>query len=147
MKLKTEKLKSDIKSKCLDALYKALDFAKGRNEIRSFLNDVLTESEKIMIGRRILIAKYILDRRPPRDIVAEMGVGLDTIYRVQNWLGGRYKGYEKVIEKFKKTIRYSTKQGSRLRDYYPTGGFADIKRRYKSYYWLSSLLDEISKDK
>ncbi len=147
MKFKTTKIKNDIKSKCLDALYAALDFAKERNETKSFINDILTEGEKIMVGRRILIAKRLLINQPHRRIVAEMGVGLDTVYRVKKWLGGRHKGYEKVVEKINKAVGSSVKRRSGFRDYYPTSGLAEIRRRYKSYYWLSDLLDEINKDK
>ena len=146
MKFETKKIKNDIKSKCLDALYAALDFAKERNETKSFINDILTEGEKIMVGRRILIAKRLLIKQPRRKIVAEMGVGLDTVYRVKKWLGGRHKGYEKVIEKIKKAVGPG-KRRSEFKDYYPTSGLAEIRRRYKSYYWLSGLLDEIDKDK
>ena len=147
MKFVTEKIKSDVRSKCLDALYAALDFAKERNEVKFFVNDILTEGEKIMVGRRILIAKRLLTGQPHREIVAEMGVGLDTVYRVKKWLSGRHKGYEKVIKKIKKVVGSSTKRQSEFRDYYPTSGLAEIRRRYKSYYWLSDLLDEINKDK
>lgn len=146
MKFETKKLKEYAKSRCLDALYAVLDFAKERNEIKSFINDVLTEAEKVMVGRRILIAKRLLIRQSHRRIVAEMGVGLDTIYRVKKWLGGRHKGYERVVEKVKKAVS-PTKRKSEFKDYYPTSGLAEIRRRYKSYYWLSDLLDEINKDK
>lgn len=146
MKFETKKLKKYAKSRCLDALYAALDFAKERNEIKSFISDILTEGEKVMVGRRILIAKRLLIRQPHRRIVAEMGVGLDTVYRVKKWLGSRHKGYERVVERIKKAVR-PTKRNSEFKDYYPTSGFAEIRRRYKSYYWLSDLLDEINKDK
>ena len=147
MKFVNEKIKSNIRSKCLDALYAALDLAKERNEVKSFVNDILTEGEKIMVGRRILIAKRLLTGKPHREIVAEMGVGLDTVYRVKRWLGGRHKGYEKVVEKIRRAVRPSAKRQSEFRDYYPTSGLAEIRRRYKSYYWLSDLLDEMNKDK
>lgn len=75
-----------------------------------------------------------------------MGVGLDTVYRVKKWLSSRHKGYEMVVEKIKKAVR-PTKRNSEFKDYYPTSGLAEVKRRYKSYYWLSDLLDEINKDK
>ena len=147
MKLETKNLRSDIKSKCLDALYKALDFAKQKNEIKSLISDILTENEKIMIGRRILIARRLLIGRSYRDIVREMGVGLDTVYKVKKWLGGRHKGIEKVVERVRKSAKYSSKNKSEFRDYYPTGGLSEIRRRYKSYYWLSDLLDDINKSK
>ena len=146
MKFETKKIRSDIKSKCLDALYVALDFAKERNEVKSFINDILTEGEKVMVGRRILIAKRLLIKQPYRRIVAEMGVGLDTVYRDKKWLGSRHKGYERVVEKIKKAVR-PVKRESEFKDYYPTSGLAEVRRRYKSYYWLSDLLDEVNKDK
>jgi len=146
MKLGTKIIKNDIKSKCLDALYSALDHAKKKNEVKSFVNDILTDTEKLMLGRRILIARRLLIGLPPRKIAAEMGVGLDTIYRVKKWLGGRHKGYEKVVEKIKKITHPARKKGE-FADYYPTSGLAEIRRRYKTYYWLSDLLDEINRDK
>ena len=136
MKLEAKRIKSDIKSKCLDALYAAFGFAEEKNETKSFLNDVLTESEKIMIGRRILVAKKLLAGQSYRDITREMGVGLDTVHKVKRWLGGRHSGIEKVVERVKKSARRFSKNKSEFLDYYPTSGLAEIKRRYKSYYWL-----------
>ena len=147
MKLETKKIKNDIKSKCLDALYEALDLANEKNGTKSFLSDVLTESEKVMIGRRILIAKRLLIGRSYRDIVREMGVGLDTVYKVKKWLGSRHEGIENVVEKVKKSIRYASKNKSEFLDYHPTSGFAGVRRKYKGYYWLSNLLDEVNKNK
>ena len=146
MKIKSKELKNESKNRYIDALYAALEYAKARNEIKQFINDLLTESEQIMLGRRILIAKRLLEKWPHDRIVREMGVGLDTVFRVQRWLGGRHKGYEKVVEKIKKAVKPKTKHKSEFLDYYPTSGFAEIKRRYKSYYWLSDLLDEINQD-
>ncbi len=145
MKINSEKLKKETREKFLDILYAALDHAKSQNGVKSFISDILTESEKIMLGRRILIAKRLLEKQSYPQIVREVGVGFDTIYKVKKWLGGRHQGYKKVVEKFDRIIR-SKKLKSGFRDYYPSGSFADLKRRYKSYYWLSNLLDEINKD-
>lgn len=107
MKVKLKEIKKENKIKYIDALYAALGHAQSKNEVKSLISDLLTESEQIMLGRRILIAKKLLDKRSHDQIVRELGVGLDTIFRVQKWLGGRYK----------------------------------------SYYWLSNLLDEINDEK
>lgn len=147
MKVKSKELKKENKTKCMDALYAALDHAQAKNEVKSLVSDLLTESEQIMLGRRILIAKKLLEKWPHDQIVREMGVGLDTVFRVQKWLGGRHKSYQKVVDNIKKVIRPRMKRKSEFLDYYPTGGFAEIKRRYKSYYWLSDLLDEINENK
>lgn len=144
MKIKSKELKNENKTRYIDILYAALGHAQAKNEVRSFVNDLLTESEQIMLGRRILIALKLLEKRPHDQIVRELGVGLDTVYRVQKWLGGRHRGYEKVVEKIKKIVKSKTKYRSEFLDYYPTSGFAEIRRRYRSYYWLSDLLDEMN---
>lgn len=146
MKIKTKNIRNDIRLKCLDALYTALDFAKENRGVKSFISDVLTESEKIMIGRRILIARELLIGRSYRDIVMEMGVGLDTVYKVRKWLGGRHKGIERFVENIRRSVKNVSKNRSGFLDYYPTSGLAEIKRRYKGYYWLSNFLDEINRD-
>ena len=145
MKINSEKLKKETREKFLDILYAALDYAKSKNEVKSLVNDILTESEKIMLGRRILIAKRLLEKQSYPQIVREVGVGFDTIYKVKKWLGGRHQGYKKVVEKFDRMIR-PKKLKSGFRDYYPSGPFDDLKRRYRSYYWISNLLEEINKD-
>ena len=145
MKLRSQKLNEGIKTKCLDALFNAVKHAKEKDMVSRFLSDILTESEQVMLGRRILIAAKLLENQTYDKIVREMNVGQDTVYRVKKWLGGRHKGYEKVVEKIKK-IAGPRKQKSEFKDYYPTGGFAEVKRRYKNYYWLSDLLDEINRN-
>lgn len=136
----------ETREKFLDILYAALDHAKSQNGLKMFVSDILTESEKIMLGRRILIAKRLLERQSYPEIAREIGVGFDTIFKVKKWLGGRHQGYKKVVEKFDRIIRSKTKSKSGFKDYYLSGPFADLKRRYKSYYWISNLLDEINKD-
>ena len=143
MKIKSKELNQEKKVRYIDALYAALEYANVRNGVKSFINDLLTESEQLMLGRRILIAKKLLEKRSHDQIVRELGVGLDTTYRVQKWLGGRHKGYEKIVRKIKKFAPKS-KRKSEFLDYHPTSGLAEIRRRYKRYYWLSDLLKEIN---
>ncbi len=144
MKINSKKLESDLRIKCLGAFFKAVGYANSKNSVKQFLSDVLTESEQVMIGRRVLIAKRLLEGKKYRWIVKELGVGQDTVYSVKKWLGGRHKGIEKVVERVRKVVSSRLKRKSEFLDYYPTGGFAEIRRKYRSYYWLSELLDEIN---
>ncbi len=144
MKINLKELRTEHKNHYIDALYRALDHAKNRNEVKSFINDLLTESEKIMLGRRIVIAKKLMARQSYENIVQELGVGLDTVYRVKKWLGGRYQGYEKIIEDIRK-MKPRKKRNSGFSDYYPSTGLAKIRRQYKRYYWLADMIDELNK--
>lgn len=143
MKLKPRKIKEEDKIKCLDTLYTAISCLKSRDDIKSFLRDLLTESERIMVGRRILIAQRLLQDQTYDQIMQEMKVGPDTIMRVHRWLEDENKGYEKAIKELEKIIK-SRRGGSEFSDYYQSGPFAELKRRYPAYYWLSDLLDKLN---
>jgi len=133
------------KDKFLDALYAGVSNLKSQKDIKHFLRDFLTESEKIMIGRRMLIAQRLLYRQPYDQIVREMGVGLDTIYKIKNWLNSGLGGHKGIIPKLKNTKRSRKKVNSGFRDYYASGPFAELRRHYKSHYWLADLLEELNK--
>jgi uncharacterized protein YerC len=139
MKVKYKKLTKEDRIKCLDALYTAIGCLKSRDDIKLFLRDLLTSSERIMIGRRIIIAQMLIDGYSHRNIAGEIGVGMDTIFRVQRWLTDDKKGYEKTIEKFNRELKKRNKSNA----YLMSGSFADIKKRYKGYYWLDDLLEEL----
>jgi len=59
----------------------------------------LTDSELIMILRRLQIAKLLLDGGTYFNIKNKLGVGLDTIKRVRYKLDNGSGGYLKFIKK------------------------------------------------
>ena len=143
MRVKPRKLKEEDKIKSLDALYTSISSLKTRDDIKSFLRDLLTEGERIMIGRRILIAQRLLNDEPYDQIMKEMKVGPDTITRVDRWLSDQNKGYEKAVQELEKTIK--SRRKSEFRDYYPSGPFANLKRRYPAYFLLNSIVEALNK--
>ena len=60
MKKKMDELSEKERIATLDALYTAAGTVRGRAAMKIFLRDLLTESERIMLGRRILIARLLL---------------------------------------------------------------------------------------
>ena len=85
----------------LDALYTAAGAVRGRAQMKLFLRDLLTKSERIMLGRRIIIARKLLDGETYEDISIGMRVGQDTIGKIQKWLDDQMPGYEKAISGMK----------------------------------------------
>lgn len=102
MKVRPRKIEHRDKIRYLDALYTAMSSFSSKEGIKSFLDDLLTESERVMIGRRVLIAQRLLKDQPYNQIMKEMKVGPDTIMRVHRWLGGDNKGYEKAVYELNK---------------------------------------------
>lgn len=67
--------------------------------MKLFLRDLLTPSERIMLGRRLMIARRLLRGDSTNKIAADLKVGRDTIWRVQKWLKDDLQGYEKAVAK------------------------------------------------
>jgi TrpR-related protein YerC/YecD len=143
MKVQPRKIKKEDKIKYLDYLYTAVTSLKSREEVKFFLKDLLTESERIMLGRRILIAQRLLEGKTYDDIVRELGVGIDTIVRVHRWLADESNGYEKTIKNLKREL---LSRKAKLENKQPeVFSFAWLKKRYPLQFLLFNLIDEIKK--
>jgi uncharacterized protein YerC len=112
----------------LDTLYTAATAIKGRSAMKLFLRDVLTESERIMIGRKILIARLLLTGYSYHDVQENLGVGTATIANVHHWLSDQFPGYEKAIKGIER------EQIKRKKNYEYRKSFANLKRKYPMHF-------------
>ena len=145
MKVRPRKIDNKEKIEYLDALYTAVESLKSREEVKNFLRDLLTESERIMVGRRIIIAKRLLDNQCYDQIIKEMKVGPDTIMRVHRWLEDDIDGYEKVVKKLEKVLE--SRQERRDKAYTDPFSFEGLKKRYPLHFFLFNLFDDLNKEK
>lgn len=131
MKRKISELTERERIETLDALYTAASGLKGRDAMKRFLKDLLTTSERVMLGRRILIARELLAGTTRNSIMAEMKVGPDTVWRVQRWLEDSLPGYEEAIAKMEEV------HAARRKPKYPEWGtLAYLKRKYPLHFLL-----------
>ena len=135
MKIRAKELEEKQRIETLDALYTAAGTVRGRAAMKLFLRDLLTESERIMLGRRILIAQKLLIGEEVEDISKSMKVGYDTVYRVKRWLRDELPGYEKAITGMEEEFRERA-----LKKEYATSGLARLRRKYPAHFLLLSLL-------
>ena len=70
-------------------------------EMSNFLEDLLTESEFVMIVRRLQTAKMLLDECTYFEIRQELGVSYETIKIVRTNLERGKGGYSKFIKNLK----------------------------------------------
>jgi uncharacterized protein YerC len=76
------------------------------DEIDDFLQDLLTPTEKIMLGKRLAIA-FLLDRGyDQRSVHTIMKVSVTTVSSVNRWFLHSGKGYKHVIEKMRKAQKW-----------------------------------------
>ena len=127
----------------LDILYTAVSSLSSREEVKKFLRDLLTESERIMMGRRIIIAQRLLEDKSYLEIKRELGVGMDTIIRVHRWLEDDIDGYEKVVKKLEKV--FESRQEKRDKAYLDPFSFEGLKKRYPLHFFLFNLFDDLNK--
>ena len=138
-------LNPDEKMKYLDLLWTSIAGLESREEVKNFFKDLLSESEAVMLARRILIAKMLLEGKTYTEITEELKVGVDTIGRVSQWLTSGFGGYEKAIESFNRALERRKEIADKkfLRPY----SFDWLKDRYPVHFLLFNLIDLASKDK
>lgn len=124
----------------LDALYRLQDAflaAKDGDEVKEIINGILTEDEKIRIGRRIIIAEAIRSQMVFHDIVQIANVGYSTIAWVSRHLDRYPKSFDLIftrrrkLEKEYEAKKYVKSGGSTLvfkKKTYTGLKHSDIKR-------------------
>ncbi len=130
MKRKAAELSNEERIKTLDVLYTAAASLKGRSGMKLFLRDLLTESERIMLGRRILIAQALLTGDTYESIMKRMRVGPGTIDRVRRWLTDQFPGFENAIAEMERSMQ--------MRKATPYS-LAWMKKRYPLHFLLFPL--------
>lgn len=104
MKFRQADLTKEQFIEALDSLYTAAGAVKGRAAMKLFLRDLLTSSERIMLGRRIVIARRLLAGDSTRAIQSDLRVGPVTIQHVKKWLEDQMPGYEDAVKALEKEL-------------------------------------------
>ena len=124
-------LSKEEQIKTLDSLYTAAAAVRGRAAMKSFLRDLLTESERIMLGRRILIARLLLSGETYEGIYDRLGASPGTIRNVDRWLQDQMPGYEDVIQTMEEEL-----EKRELKKKYATSMLYRLKKRYPLHFLL-----------
>jgi len=131
MKVRAKSLSDKQRIEVLDTLYTAAGAVKGRQAMKLFLRDLLTESERIMLGRRILIARKLIAGESTRSIEDELHVGRDTVGRVQRWLLDQLPGFEQAVAGLEHELK---KRNFNKR--YAESALFRLKKKYPAHFLL-----------
>lgn len=131
MKVRAKNLSDKHRIEVLDTLYTAAAGVKGRAAMKLFLRDLLTESERIMLGRRIIIARKLIVGETHRSIEVELRVGKDTVWRVQRWLNDQLPGFENAVAELEKEFA-----NREFRKLYAQSAMFRLKKRYPAHFLL-----------
>lgn len=80
-------------------LWQTMASAKNVEDLARFIEGALLPSEKVMLARRIRIAKKLLDETPPTTIQSELHVGQSTIETVKQWLFTAEESAKRMLKK------------------------------------------------
>ncbi|MFA6097824.1 MAG: YerC/YecD family TrpR-related protein [Candidatus Paceibacterota bacterium] len=145
-KVDPRKINIDAKKKYLDLLWSSIAKLATRGEVEIFFKDLLSESEALMLSRRIEIARRLLNGESYDSIARELKVGMDTINRVQRWLIAGSGGYKKAIEKISKETKKNFNRSER-EDAGAAYSFNWIRRKYPLHFLLFNLISDAKKKK
>lgn len=116
----------------LDALYTAASAMKGRDAVKLFLRDLLTPSERIMLGRRVIIARMLIAGVSYDEIGERLRVGRATIGRVHHWLQDQLPGFEQAIKEMEKEFDRRAGRATKPAPF----SYAYLKKKYPLHFLL-----------
>jgi uncharacterized protein YerC len=135
MKVQAKKMSRKARIRTLDALYTAAGTVWGREAMKTFLRDLLTESERIMLGRRILVARELIAGKTYDEIAATLHVGNSLVRRVDRWLSDEFPGYEAAVRAMEKEFK-ERKRKTDERYLYTTSTLYRLKKKYPLHFLL-----------
>ena len=138
MRTSPRRLEAKERMEYLDLLWTSIAELESRDEVKNFFKDILSETEAVMLARRILIAQKLLAGRGYDEIVEELKTSHVTVSRVNQWLISGFGGYKNAIKKFEIAVkrRFKTSLTSEEIAY----SFGWLKKRYPLHFLLFNLL-------
>lgn len=120
----------------------ALGCIQARKDFTLFL-DLLTESEQLMLARRVHVAKRLLAGQSVREIRHVCNIGQDTIVAVDRWLLSRCNDYRNIFRSISEDLRDRERQTRRKQPMIPYT-FRWVRKKYPLHFLLFNIfLDDI----
>lgn len=134
MRIRSRNLTKEQRKETLDALFAAAGSVQSRKAMQSFLENLLSESEQIMFGRRILIARSLMSGQTYDAIIEEFGVGKDTIRKVDQWLVDQFPEYEDIVRDAKTETKEKSHSDNFDPELYATSALYRLKKKYPMHF-------------
>ena len=87
-----------VKVKIQELLLDCICRCRDQKTTAGFIDDLLTDTEKVMIAKRIAVALMILKGYPSLDIEETLKVSGQTIWTMRVWLTAKGEGYREMLE-------------------------------------------------
>jgi Trp operon repressor len=129
-------------------LYEAARRMDGKYPAETFIEKLLTESERNIIGRRLLISQMILAGKSQAEIRYEFSVSPNTFTRTRKWLLQQLPSYNETLEEYKTTQKLKEKTSENKKEPRPDYlSFQAMRYRYPGHFLLFNIAEELLKRK
>lgn len=134
-------LSGDERMKLLDEFWTMIALLESRDEVKNFFKDLLSETEAVMLARRIQIAKLLIQGMSYESIRMTLKTSYVTIASVHRWLQGGFGGYEKLLPRLQEELKRRSVVAEKKRESAIAYSGEWLKRRYPLHYLLVNLID------
>lgn len=138
MRYSPKNTKPQINRDTLDVLWRAVREADQKGKAEEFLRGILTESEQLMLGRRLFISSLLLRGMPQTEIRARLRLSPNTTWKVKQWLEEQLPGYDHLLKRLDESRRRAP-----ARQYPAPFSFTWMKRKYPMHFLLFTVADEV----
>jgi TrpR-related protein YerC/YecD len=125
----------------LDELWTMIALLENRDEVKNFFKDLLSETEAVMLARRIRIAKLLLEGYNYDEICKRLKTSPLTIASVHRWLQSGFGGYEKSLPKLKQELARREKVYQQKLEQGIPYSVEWLKKKYPLHFLLVNLID------
>ena len=150
MRRKAKDVHKDIQQQTFNALFETADLAARKGTIKNFIKELLTESELLMLGRRLLIARMLLSGLSQAEIRYKLRLSPNTIWKVNKWLVNQFPEYGEALKGVEKEREARSKSSKKIKSSYKNYNlltFEEIKSKYPMHFLLFDLAGEIFKSR
>lgn len=125
----------------LDELWTMIALLETREEVKNFFKDLLSETEALMLARRIQIAKLLLQGKSYETIRERLKASYVTIATAHRWLQGGFGGYEQLLPRLEKELQRRALITEKQIEGKTPYTFQWLKRKYPLHFLLFNLVD------
>lgn len=129
------------KAALLDEFWTMIALLESRDEVKNFFKDLLSETEALMLSRRIRVAKLLLEGYGYDVICQRLKTSPTTVASVHRWLQSGFGGYEKSLPKLRRELARRAKVRERKSEQSEPYSGEWLKRKYPLHYLLVNLVD------
>lgn len=95
-------LKPEVKKDLFDSLSFIIKELKNKGEVDDFLSSALTDTERLMVSKRVVTAYLLRNKVEEKKIEDTLKLTPSTISRLKMWIDIRNRGFDLVFKKLDK---------------------------------------------